>query len=703
LQVKALIRLSLLGSVIAWLVLVFSNVTILFSDLRGLSPDVPLWLPRVMLDLFVLLIFWYYKFKIEKDENLNFADLLWRVFATGLITTVVSLGLRLILFLLGDTKLPSNVIFIDIIYLINLALFISFLLAAFTVWKRLILYQKSKWLIRLWRIFEVTLLVALLYDHLNLQLNGAISTFLAVILGIVGLVLSGNMKWVAYLNSKQKWTGLLLILLTFFYLGYFFYTVSRLSTAIDIQSSSFLDFREHIFSLSIFGFVIVYSLFSFLVILFNLPTSSVFEQKLEEVVNFQRISQSIQTEQSEESVYNILLESSVSSVFADAAWLEIKGSSGEDQLYTLGMGKQEAQSIKAHLKSKQVKGVLEQGIDKTKNLSRHLRSMRNSRFRSMLSFPLIVKDEPIGTLAILKELPDGFNKEMTRIVSTFANQAGISIENFRLLEDAFQNERYKEELKIAKMVQKSLLPEKLETNGKLDIVAFSQSADEVGGDYYDAIKLNEDQVALIIADVSGKGTTAAFHMSQMKGIFHSLARQQLDPREFMIKANQALAYCLERGSFISAIYFIVDTHHQKITYARAGHCPILYYRAASDSISFLKDKGAALGMVKGKNYCDMIEINAFQFQAGDIMVLYTDGITEAKDQKGEEFGYHRLEQTISEVKDRDSKAIQEHLISRLYEYSGTQEINDDYTTMIARFDNGHLIEEKDTESNNTTA
>ncbi|MDZ7650783.1 MAG: SpoIIE family protein phosphatase [Cytophagales bacterium] len=123
------------------------------------------------------------------------------------------------------------------------------------------------------------------------------------------------------------------------------------------------------------------------------------------------------------------------------------------------------------------------------------------------------------------------------------------------MEEAFQTERYKEELKIAKTVQKSLLPTSLENAPDFEISAFAESADEVGGDYYDTLRIDDHQVALIIADVSGKGTTAAFHMSQMKGIFHSLAQQELDPKEFMDRANRALMFCLERGSFISAIVF----------------------------------------------------------------------------------------------------------------------------------------------------
>ena len=685
LKTKALARFAFLGATVTWLVMLFSDVTLLFSDLKGLTADIPAWLPKIMLDLYVISIFYYYKFKIERDESLNFTDLLWRVFATGLVATVLSLVLRLLDFLLGSTKLSSNIFFIDVEYLVNLGLLISFLMAAFTCWKRLILYQKSKWLIRGWFLFEFALLVVLLSDIVQLFQQEWLLTLVSILTGLLALVLSANMKWVAYLNFRQKWTSLLLLLLSFFYLGYFFYTTNRFSEEISLQSTAFLEFRSHVFNIYLFSFVMLYSIFSFLVILFNLPTSSVFEQKLEEVVNFQRISQSVQTEQNEESVYEILLESSVSSVFADAAWLEIKGEHEQYRLQTHRISEGDAKRIQEHLNGRNVKGVLDQSTDRTRNLSTHLASLKGTRFRSLMAFPVHVKGEKIGTLALLKELPDGFNKEMTQIVSAFANQAGISIENFRLMKEAIQNERYKEELKIAKTVQKSLLPNKLEAGPDFEIAAFSESADEVGGDYYDTLRITDHQVGLIIADVSGKGTTAAFHMSQMKGIFHSLAQHALDPSEFMIRANKALRYCLERGSFISATYFVVDGAQRKIHYSRAGHCPVLFYRAAEKKATYLIDKGAALGMVKGKDYCNYVETHTIDYEEGDVMVLFTDGITEAKSEKGEEFGLDRLKETMEEVVSKSPREMQEHLIGRLYHYTGTEEIDDDYTTMIVKF------------------
>jgi len=684
-RTKAISRLLFAVGVITWIALLFTDISVVFSTKRNLPAEIPTWLPGIILNLYLITLYYYYKIKIDRDDQLNFVDLLWRVFATGLVATVFSLIIRLIEYMIGATSLVGNIVYIEVIYLINLGLMISFLLAAFTAWKRLILYQKSKWLLRLWAFFEYALLISLLYNSYVLPRAEWLYNSLYGFFIVTGLVLSGNLKWVAFLNFRQKWTSLLLLLLTIFYLIYSFYTNTSLAMSVSGEEIGFADYRGHIFIQSLMAFVTVYSIFSFLVILFNLPTTSVFEQKLEEVVNFQRISQSIQTEQSEESVYNILLETSVSSVFADAAWFEIKISEHDQRVFTYRISEKEATEIINHLKNHHVTGVLDQSSDKTKNLSKHLGSLKGSRYRSILAFPIYVKGDNIGKLALLKELPDGFNKEMTKIVSTFANQAGISIENFRLLEEALQSERYKEELKIAKTVQKSLLPQMLERDSQFEIAAFSESADEVGGDYYDTLRISARETSLIIADVSGKGTTAAFHMSQMKGIFHSLAQNCIEPDEFMVRANKALVYCLERGSFISASFFLVNTEDRKVRYARAGHCPVLYYSAASDHATYLKDKGVALGMVRNNSYSNFIEANEFNYAPGDIMVLYTDGITEAKGTKGEEFGYEKLSEVLLEVKTLQPQQIQEHLINKLYEFSGTKNINDDYTTMIIKF------------------
>ena len=133
--------------------------------------------------------------------------------------------------------------------------------------------------------------------------------------------------------------------------------------------------------------------------------------------------------------------------------------------------------------------------------------------------PITLQNEMAGFMYLLNEVSDGFNGEMINIINTFASQASVSVENVRLMSQAIENERYKEELNIAKSVQRALLPEKLDHNESFEIHAFTEAAAEVGGDYYDTFKLGEDRFVIVIGDVSGKGTSAAFHMSQMKGIF----------------------------------------------------------------------------------------------------------------------------------------------------------------------------------------
>ncbi|MEL7001298.1 MAG: PP2C family protein-serine/threonine phosphatase [Bacteroidota bacterium] len=587
--------------------------------------------------------------------------------------------------MIGNTGLAQNVVFLDFIYLVNLGLLCGFLISTFVVWKRLILYQKSKFLLTAWRVFEYALILSLLYNALPIPQVGNFQEIYTGILILMGLFLSANMKWVAYLNFKQKWKSILLIVLAMFYLGYFSFTLLYSSLEISETVTQFINFNDNVFIVSLMTFIFIYSLFSLLVILFNLPTSSVFEQKLEEVVNFQRLSQSVQTEQNEERVYDILLESSVSTVFADAAWIEVNQDNGKSKFYTYNISEKEIDDIKTHIKNNNVKGILDQGSDKTKNLNKYLSTLRGSRFRSIMAFPIKVKSKQEATLALLKDVSEGFNREMTKIIDTFSNQAGISIENFRLLSEALQNERYKEELKIAKRVQSSLLPTTLDCNDDYDIAAFSEAADEVGGDYYDTFRISDSRVVLIISDVSGKGTSAAFHMSQMKGVFHSLAQLNLSPQEFLVRANEAVSRCLDRASFITTSYFVIDSESRTIEFARAGHCPTLFYSGQTKKVNYFQNKGLGLGILRNNTFRNYIQTNTFEYHKGDVIVLYTDGITEAQSSTGEEFGYERLQNVVEEVGGNSVNEIQNNIITSLYAFTETEAIDDDYTTLIVKF------------------
>jgi len=350
--------------------------------------------------------------------------------------------------------------------------------------------------------------------------------------------------------------------------------------------------------MALFGFVFAYGLFSFLVTLFNLPTSSVFEQKLTEAINFQKLSQSIQPEENEEQVLDILLDSCMSASYSDCAWIELNPKEQIQIKNPLRLVDQATQTTLASLIPQENQSWIPgAATEQTQTLR-----LNHPSYKSALLVPLQVNKSILARIVLIKEVKEGFNKEMMNIIGTFARQACISVENHRLLSQAIANERYQEELKIAQRVQKALLPLKLDHPDSFQICAYSNTADEVGGDYYDTYQVNPHHFVVIMGDVSGKGTSAAFHMAQMKGVFQSLIQLGLQPAEFMKKANAALSKCLERNHFITASIFEIDTLTQSFRHARAGHIPTLWYRAQEKTAAYISIEGLGLGIVRNQTY-----------------------------------------------------------------------------------------------------
>lgn len=686
---KNVIRLSLFLGITSWIALVVGNLLMHFGHSHHLASGVTHELHAIFLCFFLLSVFFYYRFVTGRAERVNFIDLLWRVFATGLLATILSLTIRLFYLLLGNSPLTENALLSNFFFHVRFGLFAAFIISTLMVWKQLILYQKSKRLILFWQVFEYSLLGSLAYSFLPFQGVNSGLVVVTIPLFIIGLILSANLKWVAYLDFRQKWKSISIMLAIAIFIIYFIvdlYTRNPDPLPQELEVSLYNPF---IFTA--LGFTLVYSIFSLLVIIFNLPTSSVFEQKLEEIINFQRLSQSSQSGYSVSQVYQILLESSVKAVYADAGWIETSDN-GSVHLLTRQITQDRVEIYKKRLQANTEQPEIINPLPRPRlqrqdfeQRRRRHRILKLPEYRSVLWIPLVVKNTIVGTLVLLKEVSDGFNKEMVSIITTFASQASISVENFQLLNETLVNERYREELKIANRVHRSLLPNKPISNDDFEVEAFSEAADQVGGDYYDQYQINEHKFIIIIGDVSGKGTSAAFNMSQMKGVFHSLAQLDLPPDTFLAYANGALGRCMEKTSFITASFFVVDTLQRSISFARAGHTPTLYFDARKKQATYLEIKGLGLGIIRNDKFNQYIEVNEKHYQSGDIIVLYTDGITEATNQQGEEFGYDRLREVIEKNADQPPKMLQKILIEDLYTFCNHQPLNDDYTALIIKF------------------
>lgn len=668
-------RLGIFLATLSWLASLATSSLKLLPTSYQLPLSLPIKVSYSFFGLYMLLLAIFFRYNTQRAERINLINLLWNASFLGIIALVT---IRLRVYLPENYELVRDRLIANFFYHVELGLIMAFFLATFTVWKRLILYQKTKRLLGYWNIFEYILFSTIILIFIPFEGSQFFFNALYMLLTGLSIVLSFHLKWVAYLNFKQKWHGLLIVLLIIALIAYFSANLFGYAEAQDLLTG----LANSLFTFSLFTFLTLYGLASLVVILFNLPTSSVFEKKLIETDNLGRLSQSIQTSGHVHHVYEVLVDSTRKTIAADAVWLELHQSPKSLKIISKNISSAKIQSLKQSM-TKATKNFFK--IETSFVQSRAKQTPYNFQGRSLLIIPLVVKHKSIGILVVLKEVMDGFTKEMVDITHTFVQQACISIENFHLLREALENERYKESLKIAKRVQQRLLPEKPPQHEAFEITAFSQSTDQVGGDYYDFYTLSKQRIALIIGDVAGKGTSAAFNMAQMKGLFHALVQQNLAPRIFLMQANKALIRCLEKSSFITASYCVIDAQKRTFSFSRAGHCPAIYYNNVQQSTHYLESKGLGLGIINEEKFINYLASHTLKFNKGDIILLYTDGIIEAKNKKQEYFGEERLMKIVKENRRKAPQAIQHQLLETFYAFCENYAVDDDYTCIIVKF------------------
>jgi serine phosphatase RsbU (regulator of sigma subunit) len=675
-------------SLICWLMLMILNTYTIYAVVNGLDFVSSTYF--VYLDYFVYLVlsvffvttFLTFKLNTSKGKARNFLEQLWQVFIIGAFTIFLSLFIRFFLYLINESSLSQNIYLINLLYHLNIGLITVFVANGFYVWKRMNLYQKSEMMRQAWYIFEILVLLTIVTNFFTLKYDSWPFIIISFPLVVFALILSFNTKWVAFLNYNQKWQSILLITLIILI------SVTFIQQIYEQHETQVLviDLINNTFILAIFGFIVLNCFVSLLVLFFNLPTSSVFEQKFGEVMIFQRLSQSIQEGNKEEEVYSTLFESSIDIGMADAAWLEILDENGRYKAFLHKyINEIDVFEIKKILRKNKINIDTEPHYIKDIKEFPESDRIKNLPIQSVLIIPLASHKYKMGNLVLLKNVEDGFDREMVDIIFTFATQASIAIKNFRLISEAVENERYKEEVAIASKVQQSLIPASMLVNIHLEISAFTKSADQIGGDYYDYYEFSKDRLALIIGDVSGNGTSAAFNMALMKGVFHSLVQLNIEPDKFMDMANNALSRCLEKSTFITLNLFYIDIESKKVQFARAGHCLPLYYEAGTGTTEFLENRGLGLGLLRSKEYSRHIERVERSFSNGDILVLYTDGIIEAKNNEGEEFGQEKLKSVLSVNTHLSSKQISDRLVEEVYAFTGKNELLDDYTLLVIKF------------------
>ena len=268
-------------------------------------------------------------------------------------------------------------------------------------------------------------------------------------------------------------------------------------------------------------------------------------------------------------------------------------------------------------------------------------------------------------------------------LATSFNRMSGSIEH--LLHVQRQKQRLDDELRIARDIQKSLLPVEPPKIDGLAIADLCEPAREVGGDYYDFFEIGPRQLGVLIADVSGKGTSAALYMAELKGLMLALSHTERSPRRLLLDVNRRLVGQLDNRSFITMTYAVIDLDAGTLTCARAGHTPLLVVSGGRTKI--VTPDGMVLGLRlpnASERFEQILTEHVEPIGPGDIVVLYTDGITEAMDEEGELFGDAGLARIVCSHAHLDPAGIRERVVREVRAFAGTAEPHDDMTMVVLK-------------------
>ena len=260
-----------------------------------------------------------------------------------------------------------------------------------------------------------------------------------------------------------------------------------------------------------------------------------------------------------------------------------------------------------------------------------------------------------------------------------------------LLQQAEEKRRLEEELRIARDIQMSLLPDGPAVMAGLEVSAMCRPAREVGGDYYDFVRLGDRRLGVLVADVSGKGTSAAFYMAELKGLILALSQIYQSPKRLLMEVNRILATSLDSRTFITMIYAVVDLDARTMTYVRAGHTPLIYLPGNGQPLraQILTPDGLVVGwQLEGieDRFAELLEERTLPIAPGDLFVLFTDGITEAMNEEFDLFGEERFSRLLEEHGALPFEELQARILGDVEAFVGDADQHDDMTIVLLRID-----------------
>ncbi|MBA3513221.1 MAG: SpoIIE family protein phosphatase [Pyrinomonadaceae bacterium] len=300
--------------------------------------------------------------------------------------------------------------------------------------------------------------------------------------------------------------------------------------------------------------------------------------------------------------------------------------------------------------------------------------------RSVLAVPLGVSEKVFGIIYADSPIADGrFTEDHLKVLTTLASVAAIRVENARLAEARLQQERLERELQLAMEIQQRFQPTAPPVVPGYELQGISFPCYEIGGDYYDFIQREDGRLVIALGDVSGKGTAAALLMSSLHASVHAQAGSHETLSETISAVNRYLADNIPANRFVTLFYAELDPASGALSFLNAGHNPPLIVHAAG-TVEQLASGGLPLGIKRNAEYRE----GRTQMQMGDVLVIYSDGVTEAASPSGEEFGPTRLYEVVSRNIDASAAGVRDRIESALTKFSQGTQAADDITLVIVK-------------------
>jgi sigma-B regulation protein RsbU (phosphoserine phosphatase) len=317
--------------------------------------------------------------------------------------------------------------------------------------------------------------------------------------------------------------------------------------------------------------------------------------------------------------------------------------------------------------------------------------------------PLIVKSQLVGALVVAARTQSQLPRERTfRILMGIAQQTAVAVESARLQQEGMERQRLDQELSFARDIQTSFLPKQVPQAEGWSVAAAWQAARQVGGDFYDFMQLPDGTVGIAVADVADKGVPAALFMAMSRTLTRSVAFEGYPPAALLKRVNGIILNDSGTDLFVTVFFAKWNPKTGQVEYSNAGHNPPLIFRAAhavsplllgegspltyasggvrSDSIQQLPNQGIALGVLKGVQLKDEL----LMLEPGDVMLMYTDGITDALNAEGAEFGLEQLMDVLRTTAALSAQEIANAIMSAVSYFAGNEPPFDDQTLVVLK-------------------